>query len=511
MTGTSAAKRGSGPGPRPRAGAALAPLLVLALASPAAAQQGPAPGSHASAAATITASDLRQRVGILAADSMRGRDTPSPELAEAARWVADRFESFGLRPGLGTSFLQYYPVTVIEAGRPEGQRLVLVGPAGPDTLRSGEEFVGAPTGSHLSGDGPLRRFDPDSGGQVQAGSIMLVEARPPTMQSVFASVRGALRQGAAAGALIVVDAPESYFHGLRTFFGTRRVSIGQPDLPGEPVALVAASALPDGLREPLTSGQVLPYGWSARLETDGTVRADSAMNVIGWLPGSDPELRGQYVLFTAHMDHLGVGRPVDGDSIYNGADDDASGTATIVELAEAFAAAPSRPRRSLVFMAVSGEEKGLLGSTWYTDHPVFPLESTVADINIDMIGRNWPDTVVAIGKDESSLGSTVDEVARRHPELGLSVIDDPWPEQHFYSRSDHYNFARAGVPILFFFSGVHEDYHRPSDEPSEIEYGKAARIGRLIYYLGRHVADADGAPEWDPDAYDRVVKGSGSP
>lgn len=510
MTGTSAATRGGRPGRRPGARRALAPLLALALASPAAAQQGSAPRSRASAAATITASDLRRGIGVLASDSMRGRDTPSPELTEAARWVAGRFRAFGLRPGLGNSFLQYYPVTVIEAGRPESQRLVLIGPTGRDTLRSGQEFVGAPTGSHLGGEGPLRRFDPDSGGQVPAGSIMLVEARPATMQSVFASVRRALREGAAEGALIVVDAPESYFRGLRTFFGTRRVSIGEPDLTGEPVALVAAGALPDGLREPLASGQGLPYGWSADLETDGTVGADSAMNVIGWLPGSDPDLRGQYVLFTAHMDRPGVGRAVDGDSSHDGADDDASGTATLVELAEAFAAAPSPPRRSLVFMAVSGQAKGLLGSTWYTAHPVFPLERTVADIDIDMIGRNRPDTVVAIGKAASSLGSAVDGVARRHPELRLSVIDDPWPEQDFYSRSDHYKFARAGVPILFFFGGVHEDDHGPSDEAGGIEYDTTARIGRLIYYLGRRVADADGIPEWDPDAYDRVVRGSGS-
>jgi Zn-dependent M28 family amino/carboxypeptidase len=255
---------------------------------------------------------------------------------------------------------------------------------------------------------------------------------------------------------------------------------------------------------------VLPYGWSARLETEGAVKADSAMNVLAWLPGSDPDLRGQYVLFTAHMDHIGIGRPVDGDSIYNGADDDASGTATILELAHAYASASRRPRRSLVFMAVSGEEKGLLGSTWYTKHPVFPLDRTVADINIDMIGRNWKDTVAAVGKKDSSLGALVDRVASLHPELDLTVVGDRWPEQHLFTRSDHINFARKGVPVLFFFSGLHQDYHQPSDEADRIEYDKTARVGRLIYYLGLRIADADRAPTWKPDAYRRVVEGGGS-
>jgi Zn-dependent M28 family amino/carboxypeptidase len=157
-------------------------------------------------------------------------------------------------------------------------------------------------------------------------------------------------------------------------------------------------------------------------------------------------------------------------------------------------------------VAVSGEEKGLFGSSWYAEHPAVPLDQTVADINMDMVGRNWQDTIVAIGKQESSLGPTVDSVAAAHPELNMAVIDDIWPEEHFYSRSDHYNFARRGVPILFFFNGTHEDYHRPSDEPAKIEYDKTARIGRLVYWLGLDVANADRRPVWDPEAYKRVVE-----
>jgi hypothetical protein len=487
-------------------------LLLGTLAggpSVAPAQEAPAATSAASGEVLITSTDLRHGVEALADDSMRGRDTPSPQLTLAARYVARQFEAAGLRPGLGDSFFQYYPVTVIEPGPAEAQRLVLRGPDGDHALVSGRDFVAAPTGTALAGSGPLRRFDPDSAPTGVGESLLLVDARPATMPGVFAAVRRVLREGVAAGAVIIVDAPGPYFSGLERFFGSRRVSIGEPDLPGKPVALVAASSLPAALRAPLSAGETLPWGWSARLETDGRVRADSAMNVIGWLPGSDPDLRSQYVLFTAHMDHLGVGRPVEGDSIYNGADDDASGTATILELARAFAGEPEHPRRSLVFMALSGEEKGLLGSTWYASHPVFPLDRTVADLNVDMIGRNWRDTVVAVGKKESSLGALADRVAALHPELDMTVIDDPWPQEGFYRRSDHYNFARRGVPILYFFSGLHEDYHRPTDEADRIEYDKMARIGRLIYLLGRRVADEDRPPRWDPDAYRRVVGGAG--
>ena len=158
-------------------------------------------------------------------------------------------------------------------------------------------------------------------------------------------------------------------------------------------------------------------------------------------------------------------------------------------------------------MTVSGEEKGLFGSRWYSENPTLPLNQTVANLNMDMIGRNWQDTIVAIGKQESTLGPLVDAVAAAHPELDMQVIDDLWPEESFYTRSDHYNFARNGVPILFFFNGVHDDYHQESDEVDKIGYDKMARIGRLVFYLGLEVANADERPMWDADAYARIVTG----
>src|SRR5690606_25263570 len=137
--------------------------------------------------------------------------------------------------------------------------------------------------------------------------------------------------------------------------------------------------------------------------------------------GSDPALAGEYVVLSAHFDHVGVGDPVDGDSIYNGADDDASGTSALVEVAEALRMLPEATRRSIVFLHVSGEEEGLLGSEWFSENPTIPLDDVIANINLDMIGRNAPDSVVVIGKDYSSLGMVANEVQQRHPELGLTL------------------------------------------------------------------------------------------
>lgn len=221
-----------------------------------------------------------------------------------------------------------------------------------------------------------------------------------------------------------------------------------------------------------------------------------APNVVAVFPGADPALRDEYVVLSAHMDHVGVGAPVKGDSIYNGADDDASGTSALLEVAEAFAALERRPARSIVFLGVSGEEKGLLGSRHFSDNPTLPLENVVANLNIDMIARNDPRSVVAIGRGYSSLGGVLGRVASQNPTVGLTVKDDPWPEERFFFRSDHFNFARKRIPILFFFAGVHGDYHEPSDEVETLDVDKAARVARLVFLTAHAVADGPQRPTW---------------
>ena len=237
-----------------------------------------------------------------------------------------------------------------------------------------------------------------------------------------------------------------------------------------------------------------------------TIGTRSAPNVVGILEGSDPVLKDEYVVFSAHMDHIGIGSPnAEGDSINNGADDDASGTTAVLEIAEAYASLATKPKRSMIFLLVSGEEKGLLGSAYFTENPPVPTDRMVADLNVDMVGRNWPDTIVAIGMEHSNLGETLGLVNEAHPELGMTAIDDIWPEERFFFRSDHYNFARRGVPVLFFFNGTHEDYHGRDDEVDRINAEKATRIGQLIFYLGYELANRAEHPQWNPESRRQIV------
>jgi hypothetical protein len=297
------------------------------------------------------------------------------------------------------------------------------------------------------------------------------------------------------------------------------VESGSQDRPFLPVLQVRASSL-----DRLLAGSGVDLG-ALQARSGGALRVDrvgggnvtvalhyrendqvTAPNVVAVLEGSDPTLREEYVVVSGHMDHEGIGAPnQEGDSIFNGADDNASGTAAVIEIAEAFASLPTPPKRSLMFVLVSGEEKGLWGSEYFAANSPVPVERLVADLNMDMVGRNWPDTIVAIGKEHSDLGETLERVNAAHPELGMTAIDDLWPAESFYTRSDHYNFARRGVPILFFFNGTHEDYHGLDDEADRIDGEKAARIAQLVFYLGVELADAPNRPEWNPDSYRQIV------
>ena len=228
-------------------------------------------------------------------------------------------------------------------------------------------------------------------------------------------------------------------------------------------------------------------------------------NVAGILEGSDPRLRHEYLIYSAHIDHIGIS-PGQADSINNGADDNASGVAGLLELVEAFTQPGVRPKRSLLFLAPSGEEDGLLGSAHFTEHPTVPLDQVVANLNMDLVGRNWRDSVIAVGPEQSDLGTTLGRVVQAHPELRMTPIADRWPEERIFYRSDHYNFARKGVPILFFTSGTHADYHRRATSPRLIDGEKEARLVRLLFYLGAAVADQGSRPKWTPESYRQIVE-----
>ena len=216
------------------------------------------------------------------------------------------------------------------------------------------------------------------------------------------------------------------------------------------------------------------------------------------LPGTDK--KDEYVFVTGHYDHLGK----QGNVIYYGADDDGSGTTSVLQIANAFAEAKKNgngPRRTMVFMTVSGEEKGLWGSEYYTDHPVFPLNKTSVDLNIDMVGRIDPgykgdslNYVYTIGEDKlsSDLLSVSDSVNKKYINMQLDRrFNDPKDPNRFYYRSDHYNFAKNGVPVIFYFNGVHADYHKPTDTIDKINFNLMAKRDKLVFYTAWAMANRD--------------------
>lgn len=229
------------------------------------------------------------------------------------------------------------------------------------------------------------------------------------------------------------------------------------------------------------------------------IRKLNSRNVLGYIRGTDPKLKEELVVVTAHMDHLGK----KGDGIYRGADDDGSGTCAVMEIARAFSEAKSKgegPRRSVLCMLVTGEEKGLLGSEYYATHPIFPLENTVADVNIDMIGRvddehkDAPEYVYIIGSDKisSDLYQINENMNKEHTRLKLDYkYNDENDPNRYYYRSDHYNFAKRGIPVVFYFNGTHADYHRTTDTIEKINFELLSTRARLAFFTAWEIANRE--------------------
>lgn len=384
---------------------------------------------------------------------------------------------------------------------------------------------GEPTDSEgkarLSADGAPTRWS--RGPNVKFGGIMTV-GMPAGVLFVadhgttrpFSEMATAAKAQMARGGGLSLDDPSSGAptRGRRGFPPVLMISTEMADAllsgSGKTVASlassIAASKMPDVF---LVDGATA----TSSMEME-TIEMPSE-NVLGFIEGSDPVLRDQLVVISSHYDHVGINPALEGDQIFNGADDDGSGTVAVLEIAEAFARARDAghgPRRSILFLNVTGEEKGLLGSSFYTDRqPVFPLEKTVTNLNIDMIGRVDPthpgedsDYVYIIGSNlisqelhdinlrmNSMLSTDLDLNER------FNSKDDP---NRFYQRSDHWNFGKHNIPFIFFFTGTHDDYHGVDDEPDKIEYERMARISQVIFATAWQVANQETPP---------VVSGTG--
>ncbi len=473
------------------------------------------------AAASIDAADYLRKLWVIAHDSMGGRDTPSPGLEMTAAWIATEFERVGLTPaGDDGSYVQRYSIETVQSDLVASTVTV----NGGGDLRVGRDLL----------------IDGTSEGDLEGEVVLLVGRgeRSPEVASrivgkhvIVASTAGRLdrtgvgrsfvtdlRRDGALSIWVVTDADDlAWSQNVERRLGRGAIRLGGGSIEtGLSVSVRDRAIRPILLAHGVDLDQVpgqepasvvdvpgLAFTLSPRVQV---LQSLSAPNVAGILEGSDPVLRDEYVVFSAHMDHIGIGSPnAEGDSINNGADDDGSGTTAVLEIAEAYASLATRPKRSMIFLLVSGEEKGLWGSAYFAANPPVPVDDMVADLNVDMIGRNWPDTIVAIGMEHSDLGATLKQVNEAHPELGMTAIDDLWPNERFYFRSDHYNFAQKGVPVLFFFNGTHEDYHGRNDEVDRIDAEKAVRITQLIFYLGYELASRPERPRWNPESRREIV------
>lgn len=505
--------------------AACGPTVTLTPSTTPAAPRTAAAAAPGVGVASITAADVSRRIHLIADDSMMGRGTPSRGLEMMANYAAGEFRRLGLRPaGDNGGYIQRYPLYISRfdpakswirtTGRATAQWTL-----GPDVPL----FTGEPSGDVANAGVVLVVGDSVDGVTLPAGTAtgkIVVVVMGPQVDGIA----GQLIQQNPAGVFLVTNLPDQQWALAPGKVASSRVV--NPSENSQRVPPVFA------FRRPAFEAWLAQAGAAAGvLDTKGAVRAialpgttvsfhvdqervgeSAAPNVIGVLEGSDPTLKAEYVIYSGHMDHIGT--PGDGegceargaDSICNGADDDGSGSVAVLELAEAWASSPVRPKRSMAFILVSGEERGLWGSAYWTGHPTLPLANVVADLNIDMVGRNAPDTVAVIGREHSDLSATLDRVVSAHPEHGLKAVGDLWPSEGLYFRSDHFNFARKGVPILFFTSGLHEDYHAVTDTPDRLDSDKDARIARLLYHLGETIANTAQRPQWDPASRAKIVE-----
>jgi hypothetical protein len=489
----------------------LSTLLTLPLAAQAPPSSGP-----------VTADEMLRRIEIISDDSMMGRYTPSPGLERAAAYVTREFRRLGLRPaGEDESYEQRWGIThwVPDTIR---SRVELTAGSTRVRVRLGHDgrFVGGRTdGAEIVGEawvlsGPLNRevvADP----RLEDRVVLLVVDYSRPLPLDLAERVDAI--AARSRAVVIVSNRDSASFGRRV--ATSMEPQVAPDFRLErqaaPIVEIHERALGPVLRAAgIETGALRaadqPVGRAApvRVSLDlrrRTLRHDLVPNLLGVLEGRDPALRMQFVVVSAHVDAVGI-RTGASDSINNGADDNASGLAGLLELAEAFADPEARPARSLLFFAPSGEEKGLWGSAHYVAHPTVPLRDLAALVNMDLIGRNWSDSVIAVGPEFTTLGETLRQVTAAHPELRMFPLADRWPEERIFYRSDHYHFARQGVPILFFTSGTHPDYHQPTDTADRIDAGKASRLVQLLYYLIAEIGNDPMRPRWSPARYREIVQ-----
>lgn len=486
----------------------------------------------------LTQENMSKNLHVLASDEYEGRETGQKGQKMAAAYIAQQFKAAGIPPYKDTSYYQSYLLNVI---MPKAAEVRFNG----KKYKNNKDFYTYPDQdrSHVDSDSVVFlgygiediNYNDYKAIDVKNKVVMILAGEPilkdstslitgKKTKSTWTSygrlkVEEAKENGAKA-LLIVVDDIEAEVK-LNKHRLEKEVMKFEFDNQSPFVLyiskqmanrILAADSKQKNTVESLKkeiSESRQPESYQLKCKTSISVKNGIKQvyseNVLGYIEGSD--LKDEVLIVTAHYDHLGI----DGKVVFNGADDDGSGTVAIMEMAKAFAKAKKEgvgPRRSILFMAVSGEEKGLLGSAYYVKNPVFPLKNTVCDLNIDMIGRldsrheNNPDYVYIIGSDKLStaLHKAGENANKLYTNLSLDyTYNDEKDKNRYYYRSDHYNFVRKGIPVIFYFCGVHPDYHKETDEVEKIDFKKMKKITQLVFYTAWDIANRDDRVEVDAD------------
>jgi Zn-dependent M28 family amino/carboxypeptidase len=485
---------------------------------------------------TISAAQLRDYLSFIASDEMEGRDTPSRGLDTTAKFIAMNLTRWGFKPaGDDGTFFQR-----IALRRDQLDGAHSTAEINGQKFNFGDDFLPNALGATLTG--PLvyvgrgwiiqsKNMDDYKGIEVK-DKIMVVlggglppgltqaEMRANQGQSLSNPTQYARAHGA-KGILVIPEAAttqnweqqrQRIMQPARATVEKFQTQAGNAPVPTITMSAKMATALFEG--EKFDAATIISRGKGSDpvpafdLNSSKTVNITVAVkpdhpttqNVVAVWEGGDAVLKNEYVALGAHYDHIGICAPGTADPICNGADDDGSGTTALLAMAEAISHAKARPKRSVLFVWHCGEEKGLWGSRYFTDYPTIPLDHIVTQLNIDMIGRSkkdgdteprnkdlsGPNQIYVIGSKMMSteLGELTEAVNKSYLNLQFDLrYDDPNDPNRFFFRSDHYNYARKGIPIVFFFDGVHEDYHRPGDEVQKIDFQKMQNVARTVYMM----------------------------
>jgi Peptidase family M28 len=456
---------------------------------------------------------LREYLGIIASDALEGRRTGTRGQKMAAAFIASQFQESGLTGPMDGSY--YQPVNLYSSI----PSIVFMKVGGTRYENFGEFFYTGASDTQgeiqdeivFAGRGTEEDY---AQVDVKDKAVVLLIGQLGPVSSLRPAVQLARTKGVKA-VFVVSESSEVEFHDYvvtrKGFFASGGLSLKQPDgnankgvfMVNRPIAEKLFNTTLDKLKkaaDPKKKSLKKIRPGKVAYQVSMEVTTVKSENILGYLEGKDK--KDELVIVTAHYDHIGLSGSGE-DRINNGADDDGSGTVSVMELGKIFAKAKKEgqgPRRSMLFMTVTAEELGLFGSEYYVDHPVYPLANTVVDLNIDMIGRvdlehkDSADYVYVIGSDKLSteLHQLSEKTNAAYTKLKFDyTYNDENHPTNLYQRSDHWNFAKNGVPIIFYFDGIHEDYHRPSDEVSKIDFNLLAKRAQCVFYTAWEIANRD--------------------